>query len=98
MAVAYAATVTLDLSAGKVFRIAELTGNVTIANPDNLADGQVFYMIVEQDATGSRTITLGDKFLKVGTPSTTADYIDLWQCVYNAADDKIYAVVSPNMA
>ena len=32
VAVAYAATVTLDLSAGKVFRIAELTGNVTIAN------------------------------------------------------------------
>lgn len=98
VAIAYAATVTPDLSDGNVFVIGTLTGNVTIANPTNLVDGKTFRMLVTQDGTGSRTITLGNKFLKVGTPSTTASYIDLWTCTYVESKDKIYAIVSPNFA
>ena len=56
LAVAYAANVTLDVSARNDFQIAPLTGNITIAFSGQAA-GKSGIIWVEQDATGGRTVT-----------------------------------------
>jgi hypothetical protein len=61
-AIAYAASVTPDFSLGNNFNIGQLTGNIVINNPTNLAAGQSGVIRVQQDATGSRTVTLGGYF------------------------------------
>jgi len=61
--VAYGATVTLDLATGNNFRIGSLTGNITLANPTNQAEGQSGLIFLTQDGTGSRSITYGTNWL-----------------------------------
>lgn len=67
---AYAATITTDASKGTTFQIAPLTGPLTLANPINAVDGQIVAWIFVQDATGSRVVTLGNKFM---LPSSATD-------------------------
>lgn len=52
------ATITLDLSVDNKFKIKEMAGNRTLAlnNADKLL-GKVFMVAIQQDGTGSRTIT-----------------------------------------
>lgn len=58
VSVAYAASITPDLSAGNVFRIGTLTGPVTINAPSTTpADAKKIYFQFAQDATGGRVIT-----------------------------------------
>ena len=69
-----------------------LTGNLTIANPSGLRDGQVLNFVLRQDATGSRTLTLGSKFKITGgqpTASTAASAIDALSVVYDATADQL---------
>ncbi len=59
----------------------EVSGDITINNPTNRTLGMNGVIILKQDSTGGRTITLGDAFKFEGgtapTFSTTADAIDI---------------------
>lgn len=89
----YAATITTDASAGDIFDVT-LTGNVTLANPTNPVDGKTLRWRIRQDATGSRTVTLGNKFVVPSSAtsplpaSTTANAMDILAATYHAGRDK----------
>lgn len=61
VALTYGATITPDMS---TFLNAAFTatGNFTLANPTNAKVGQSGYIRIQQDATGSRTITFGTAY------------------------------------
>jgi hypothetical protein len=89
-----AATINTDCSTGSRFRVT-LAGNRTLANPTNANDGQQIVWEFIQDATGSRTITLGTKFalgtdITAITLTTTANKRDFMTAVYNSTADKFY--------
>lgn len=80
IAVAYAAAITLDFDTGLNFGIAALTGNLTLNNPTNTKSGQSGFIFIPQDATGNRTLTLGNKFKFIGgvpVLSVTPNAIDV---------------------
>lgn len=89
----YAATLNTDASAGDIFDVT-LTGNVTLANPTNPVDGKTIRWRIRQDGTGSRTVTLGNKFVipsSASTPlpfSTAANKMDILAATYHAGRDK----------
>lgn len=91
VAVAYAATVTLNLNSGQLFQLAALTGNMTLALPSNIASniGSSFVVEIPQDATGGRVITYnaGFKFPKgIKTPlSTAANAMDKLYCIVRSS-------------
>lgn len=91
--VSYASTVNTDASAGDIFDLT-LTGNVTLANPTNPVDGKTIRWRIRQDATGSRTVTLGNKFVipsSATSPlpfSTSANKMDVLAATYHAGRDK----------
>jgi hypothetical protein len=66
VAVAYAATITLDLATGLNFDIGTLTGPLTLANFANAKAGQSGVIHFVQDGTGSRVITYGSNFRAAG--------------------------------
>lgn len=72
--------VTLDFSAYNNF-VLTLTGNLTLDNPTTEQVGQSGFIAFIQDATGSRTLTLGSEYLNAGgtapTLSTAANAIDI---------------------
>lgn len=88
---AYAATVTPDMSKGTLILIGTLTGTLTLANPTNLADGMVIGVRIKQDGTGGRTVTLGSKWkVPSGTAfSTAAGKVDWIWGIYCSDDDTI---------
>lgn len=87
-----AATVATDASQGNQFQVT-LAGNRTLGNPTNSQDGQKVLWRIKQDATGSRTLTLGSNF-RLGadissiTLSTAANKVDFLGAVYHASDGK----------
>jgi hypothetical protein len=93
VAMTYSATLTTDASAGDIFDIT-LTGNVTLANPTNPASGKTIRWRITQDGTGSRTVTLGNKFVipsSATSPlpfSTAANKTDVLAATYHAGRDK----------
>lgn len=93
VALPYSATVTTDASAGEIFDLT-LTGHVTLANPTNPVDGKTIRWRIRQDATGSRTVTLGNKFVipsSATSPlpfSTAANKTDILAATYHAGRDK----------
>lgn len=85
-------TISTNASAGQIFNVA-LTSSATLSNPTNPIDGVTLRWRIQQDAYGSRTVTLGDKF-QIPTsatsplPFSTAPYtIDLLAATYNSAND-----------
>lgn len=87
------ATVNLDASAGRVFKLTA-TGNRTIAAPTGVADGRA--IVIRHEASGAnRTLSLntGNGGFRFGTDVTaltattsgTSDYIG---AIYDAADNK----------
>mgnify|MGYP003332623752 CR=1 FL=1 len=92
-ALPYAATLNTDASAGDIFDVT-LTGNATLANPTNPVDGKTLRWRIRQDATGSRTVTLGNKFVipsSATSPlpfSTAANKMDVLAATYHAGRDK----------
>lgn len=70
-----------------------LGGNRTLGNPTGAVDGQNLQFRFRQDATGSRTIALGNKFrltasvtaVVLSTTPTASDYLSVR---YNSTDDK----------
>ncbi len=93
VALTYAATLNTDASAGDIFDVT-LTGNATLANPTNPVNGKTLRWRIRQDATGSRTVTLGNKFVvpsSASSPlpwSTAANKTDLLAATYDAGRDK----------
>lgn len=93
ISVAYAATVTPNADTTDTLIIGVLTGNLTIANPTGTpVSEQVLRVRIKQDGTGSRTVTLGNKFRLAASAtlnwSTTAGATDRFAAVYNSTDDK----------
>jgi len=80
-------TVTMDMSEGQVKEVF-LTGNTTLANPDNVMPGQLYVVMFQQDGTGNRTVTFGTKWQVSDTVSIlgTADKFTMttWVGVRNA--------------
>ena len=73
-------SVTLDFDANQNF-VLTLTGNVTLANPTTEKVGQSGFIVLIQDSTGGRTISLGTDYETAGgsglTLSTTASTTDI---------------------
>lgn len=91
-----AATIATNALLGKRFRVT-LGGNRTLGNPTNGTDGQMCVWEIIQDATGSRTLSLGTKFafgtdIPSITLSTTASKRDFLTAIYNSSADKWYVV------
>jgi hypothetical protein len=89
----YAATLNTDASTGDIFDVT-LTGNTTLANPTNAVNGKTLRWRIRQDATGARTVTLGNKFnipSSATAPlpfSTAANKMDILAATYDAGRDK----------
>lgn len=61
---------TLDFSSYQNF-VLTLTGNVTLANPTTESVGQSGFIILIQDGTGSRTVSLGTDYETAGAAGLT---------------------------
>ena len=72
--------ITLDFATKQNF-VLTLTGNITLTNPSTETVGQCGVISFIQDATGSRTVTLGTDYETAGglglTLSTTANAVDI---------------------
>jgi hypothetical protein len=72
--------VTLDFDTNQNF-VLTLTGNITLVNPTTEAIGQSGFIVFIQDATGSRTVSLGTDYETAGgsgiTLSTAASTTDI---------------------
>ena len=79
---------TLDFGEYQLFLLT-LTGNVTLSNPTTEIAGTSGNIVFIQDATGSRTVSLGSEFLTAGgtgiTLSTGANAIDLVPYIVTAS-------------
>lgn len=88
------ATISWDMSSGFDF-IVTIGGNRTISNPTNTKVGQKGRLIIQQDGTGSRTMTWGSnyKFANGTKPtlSTTASATDV---LYYDVRSSSYIIVS----
>jgi hypothetical protein len=73
-------SVTLDFSANQNF-VLTLTGNTTLANPSTESVGQAGVIVLIQDGTGSRTLSLGTDYETAAaggiTLSTAANSVDI---------------------
>jgi len=82
-----AGTVTLDLSAGNTHRVLMPAGNTTVAF-SNPWVGEVVHIGIQQDGTGSRTVTWPSNIKWTGgsapTLTTTASKTDFFTLVYDA--------------
>lgn len=90
------ATINTNAALGNHFRVT-LGGNRTLANPTNATDGQRILFEITQDGTGSRTLTLGNKFafgadITEVTLSTAAGKKDFIGVQYNSSTDKFYVI------
>ena len=88
--------VATDASLGHVFTLTA-SEDFTLSNPTNAYNGQKLIWRIKQDATGSRVITLGDKFtvasdIEAVVLSTAADAVDYLGAIYNQAADKFEVV------
>ena len=60
--IAYAATITPDVLAGKIVQVGQLTGAITVNAPTNPFLGAELIFVFEQDGTGSRVVTWNAAF------------------------------------
>ncbi len=88
------ATIAWDMETGFDF-IVTLGGNRTISNPTNTKVGQKGRLILQQDATGSRTVTWGANYKFANnvkpTLSTAANAVDV---LYYDVRSSAYIIVS----
>jgi hypothetical protein len=85
-----AVSILVDSASGHKFSVT-LGGNRTLTNPINGYDGQRIIFALKQDATGSRTITLGSAYSAgpfAVTLSTAANATDYLECVYSLTSAK----------
>ena len=80
-------TWTPDINKGNVQEVT-LTGNSTINSIQNIERGQSLTLIITQDGTGGRTLTMGSSFKFAGgvnTLSTAANAIDVMSIFYTGS-------------
>lgn len=90
-----AATIESNAGLGSTHFFVTLGGNRTLGNPENVQDGDRLVYELIQDGTGSRTITLGSKFVAgpwTVTLTTTASKRDFIEVIYRASTDKLYVI------
>jgi len=80
--------ITLDFNAYQNF-VLTFTGNVTLDNPTTESVGQSGFIVIIQDGTGSRTLSLGTDYETAGsggiTLSTAANAVDVVPYIVKAA-------------
>lgn len=91
-----AVTIATNAAQGNTFRVT-LGGNRTLGNPTNPTNGQTCTWELIQDATGSRTLTLGAAFalgttIASATLTTTANARDFLTAIYNSTTAKWYVI------
>ena len=90
---------TLDFATYQNFLLTA-TGNITLANPSTETVGQSGFIVIKQDGTGSRTLSIGTQYVTVGdasyTLSTAANAIDLIPYVVQA--DGVILLGNPSLA
>ncbi len=90
-AITYAATVTPNIMTS-AYQTIILTGNATFAAFANPAPGQELMLEIQQDGTGSRTVTWNANVSWPGgtapTLSTAANAIDVFRFSYNSVANK----------
>lgn len=83
-----APTTTIDAALGN-HQILTLTGNRTMAVPSNPVDGEELFLVVQQDGTGSRTLTWNAVFIfengSAPILATTPGALDFFVMIYNTA-------------
>lgn len=85
--IAFAATITPDVSVGNVIIVGAITGaTLTINAPTNLVKGQTVTFRLLQDGTGSRTITWNAIFKKSADGAGTANQNGVTQFLYDGTD------------
>ena len=88
--------VTLDFNAYQNF-VLTFTGNVTLDNPTTESTGQSGFIVIIQDGTGSRTLSLGTDYETAGsagiTLSTTASARDIIPYAVSASGSIILGAV-----
>lgn len=86
---AFASTITFDMSQSNLHSPAALTGNPVLA-VSNVSTGQAFVVILQQDATGGRTVTWWANIKWVGgSPpvlSTGANLYDIFAFIYDGTN------------
>lgn len=89
-----AATVTWDMETGFDF-IVTVAGNRAMANPTNTKIGQKGRLIIQQDATGSRTVTWGANFkFANGTAPTLSTAANATDILYYDVRSSTYIFIS----
>ena len=95
------AVATPNCALSNVFRLS-MTENCTLANPTNPLDGQCVNIIIKQDGTGGKTLTLGNKYAFPGGSapvfSSGANHKDMLSCQYDETDDIWLCSLSPDFA
>lgn len=83
-----------DMSAGFDF-VLTLNGNRTLANPTNTKVGQKGRLIIQQDATGSRTLTWGSNFkFANGTAPTLSTAASATDVLYYDVRSSSYIIIT----
>lgn len=89
-----AATVAWDMQTGFDF-IVTIAGNRAIGNPTNTKVGQKGRLIIQQDATGSRTVTWGSNFkFANGTAPTLSSGANATDVLYYDVRSSTYIIIS----
>lgn len=86
--VAYATTVTPNPLVGGQLRIADVTGNLTIANPSFKWQGARLDIRFKMNGTGGYTLALGSDFESGVTLTNTANAINNLKFIYSATSSK----------
>ena len=92
----YTATYAPDFSLSNTYEMV-LTGNASLDNPTNAVAGGVYTVILTQDGTGSRTLTLSGSGYKTNgtiTLSTAPNARDVLTLVYKSATE-IFVLYTP---
>jgi len=97
IAIEYAPVLSLDLTKGNIFEIV-LKGNLTIHIAKMLGGRSV--IIFKQDSVGSHTVTYPDQFKFMdgftGAPSSTANSINILDCINDPEEGEIFATMTLN--
>jgi hypothetical protein len=86
VAVAFAASLTVDTNAANLITIGTLTGNVTSMTLSNATEGQFISLRFKQDATGSRTVALPAGAKVDGSIAAGANRTSYLNLTWNATD------------
>ncbi len=96
----FASSQTWDLANG-LYQEVTLTGNMTLGFPSNAAEGETVYIIMKQDSTGGRTLTLNSGFKTPGgaglTLSTGANKVD-WLHIFFVSSTVAYVTIAKDFA